>query len=79
MTNQPDLEKASFEFSQESNCLSENQTEVLTIECQSSLGIDRDENCFYVLKTESWTIDSVQDIQNLIDRISKVINTSPKP
>lgn len=78
MTNQPDLEKASFEFSQESNCLSENQTEVLTIECQSSLGIDRDENCFYVLKTESWTIDSVQDIQNLIDRISKVINTSQK-
>ena len=77
MTTQPTLEKASFEFSQEGNCVSDNAIEILTIECKSSLGIDRDEGCFYTFKTEGWSIDSVQDIQKLIDRISKVINTSP--
>jgi len=71
--SKPKLNRATFEFSQESNCLSVNEIEILTIECVSSLGIDNDEECFYVLKTESWSIDSTQDIQDLFDRIQKSI------
>lgn len=68
------LEKAVFEFSQEGNCNSSNEIELLTIECDSSLGIDNDEGCFYVLKSETgWSIDSLKDLQVLIDRINKVI------
>jgi hypothetical protein len=70
------LEKASFEFTQEGNCNgSTDDVEILTIECESSLGIDNDGACFYILKTETgWSIDNVQDLQKLFDRINKVID-----
>jgi hypothetical protein len=68
------LERATFEFSQDGNCIStSDQYESLTIECESSLGIDRDEGCFYVLKTDKWSIDDEQDLKKLFDRIQKVI------
>lgn len=74
--NQPPikLESASFTFSQEGNCVDDNDVELLEIRCESSLGIDNDEGCFYVLKTEGWSIDSVSDLQRLFDRINKAIN-----
>lgn len=72
--SKPQLEKCSFEFSQESNCNgSSGDVELLNIDCESSLGIDNDGDCFYILKTEGWSIDSLADLQELIDRISKVI------
>ena len=68
------LERATFEFSQDANCLtSSDEHESLTIECESSLGIDRDEGCFYVLKTEKWSINDENDLKELFDRIQKVI------
>lgn len=71
---QPTLEAAIFEFSQEGNCVDNNDVEVLEIRCESSLGIDRDNGYFFVLKTEQWSIDSADDLQKLFDRINKVIN-----
>ena len=47
--------------------------EFLTIECESDLGIDRSEGCFYVLKTEKWSINDEQDLRKLFDRIQTVI------
>jgi len=68
------LERATFEFSQDANCVSDTDgAEFLTIECESSLGIDRDEGCFYVLKTEGWSIDDEKDLKLLFDRIQKAI------
>ena len=78
-TQEPILERATFEFSQEANCLSNSdEFESLTIECESSLGIDRDNDCFYVLKTEKWSIDNEQDLKKLFDRIQKVIKKDEK-
>lgn len=69
------LERSTFEFSQDGNCLSDQDAaEFLTIECESSLGIDRDDDCFFVLKTEKWSIDSVKDLEVLFNRIKKVIS-----
>lgn len=73
MEQQPKLEKATFTFSQEGNCV-DGGCEDLTIRCESSLGIDNDGGCFYVLETDGWSIDSVKDLQKLFDRISKAIN-----
>jgi hypothetical protein len=75
MSDKPKLEKCSFTFVQEGNCNSTTDIyEILTIECESSLGIDNDEGCFYVLKTETgWSIDDVNDLTELITRINKVI------
>ena len=71
---QPILDRATFEFSQEGNCISDSDDiEFLTIECESSLGIDNDKGCFFVLKTEKWSIDNEQDLKKLFDRIEKVI------
>ena len=68
------LERATFEFSQEGNCISDSDAaEFLTIECESDLGIDRTEGCFYVLKTEKWSINDEQDLKKLFDRIQTVI------
>lgn len=67
------LESASFQFSQEGNCL-DGDIEFLEINCQASLGIDREDNCFYTLKTEKWSIESIDDLKDLFERISKIIN-----
>jgi hypothetical protein len=68
------LERATFEFSQEANCLSHSdEYESLIIECESDLGIDRGEGCFYVLKTEKWSINDEKDLVKLFDRIQKII------
>jgi hypothetical protein len=73
------LERATFEFSQDGNCISgTDDYEVLTIECESSLGIDRDKDCFYVLKTEKWSIDNENDLKVLFDRINTIVKTIRK-
>jgi hypothetical protein len=66
------LEEASFKFSQEANCLSD-EDEFLEIEAHSSLGIDRDNDCFFVLKTEKWSVDGIEDLEKLFDRIRKLL------
>lgn len=71
---QPKLAAASFEFTQEGNCIDDGDIEELNIRCESSLGIDNEGGCFYVLKTEQWSIESIDDLQKLFDRINKVIN-----
>jgi hypothetical protein len=68
------LEEATFRFSQDANCLSDqDEYEFLEIEAKSSLGIDRDNDCFFVLKTSKWSINSVEDLEKLFNRIKKVI------
>ena len=68
------LEEARFKFSQDSNCIDGgDEYEFLEIEAHSSLGIDRDNGCFFVLKTEKWSVDSVEDLEKLFDRIRKVV------
>lgn len=69
----PQLESATFNFSQEGNCIGPEDVESIEIKCESSLGIDRDEGCFYIIKTQGWSIDNVQELQELFDRIQKSI------
>jgi hypothetical protein len=70
----PILEEATFNFSQDGNCLDhKDAAEFLEIKCLSDIGIDRNEKCFYVLKTEGWSIDNVGDLQELFDRIHKTL------
>jgi len=67
--DKPKLHEAKFEFYQEANCLS-NEDEALEIRCVSDMGIDNAEGCFYILKTEGWSIDNVGELQELFNRIS---------
>ena len=78
--DKPLLEEAKFEFSQEGNCIShKDDAEFIEIKCLSDLGIDRTEGkCFYVLKTEGWSIDGVDELQELFDRIQKSLFPTTK-
>jgi hypothetical protein len=80
MSENPKLEKCSFTFMQEGNSNeTTDEVEELVVECQSSLGIDRDEGCFYVFKTSTgWSMENANDLQCLFDRINKVIQGGDK-
>jgi hypothetical protein len=79
MDNNLNLEEATFSFSQDGNCLSrQDQAEFLEIKCVSDIGVDRSENCFYILKTEGWSIDSLEELQALFDRIQKSLFPNKK-
>jgi hypothetical protein len=68
------MEQASFKFSQDANCISSHDDyEFLEVEAVSSLGIDRDNDCFFVIKTEKWSVDSAEDLEKLFDRIRQVV------
>jgi hypothetical protein len=68
------LEEATFRFSQDPNCLDDqDEYEFLEIKAQSSLGIDRDNECFFTLSTEKWSVDSEEDLKKIFDRIRQVI------
>jgi len=72
----PELYTMSFKFSQEANCLShEDEYEELQIECMADLGIDASDGRFFmVLKTEKWSIDSVAELEEFVERIKRVMN-----
>lgn len=69
------LESAKFEFSQEGNCVKGEGDEFLEIACVSSLGIDREEgkSHFFIIKTEMWSINNIEELKKLFDRIEKCI------
>lgn len=72
----PNLDRMSFTFSQESNCVSDSdEMETLTVEVESSLGIDFDKGGFYVLKTDKWSVDK-GDFESLIDRIESSVKAA---
>lgn len=75
-TPKPELIQMSFTFSQESNCVSDSdEMETLTVEVESSLGIDFDKGGFYVLKTDKWSVDK-GDLNELIERIETSVEAA---
>lgn len=70
--NKPVLDSARFEFSQEGNCI-DGGYESIEIIAQSDIGIDNSGSCFYTIKTESWSFDSIEELKELVNRINKVL------
>jgi len=70
------LEKVTLEFTQEEHCASNDMggVELLTIECTSDLGITNTDGAYFVLKTEQWAINDVDELKLLFDKIEKAIN-----
>jgi hypothetical protein len=76
--NKPKLERVVFTFVQESNCV-DNQNddwEELEVRCESSLGIDYDNDCFFILKTEQWSVDSKREFDEMLSRIGDAIKAA---
>ena len=70
------LDKVTFEFTQEEHCMSNEMggVESLTIECTSDLGITQTDGAYFVLKTEQWAINDLNDLKQLFDKIEQAIN-----
>ena len=71
------LDKVTFEFTQDEHCMSNDMdgVELLTIECTSDLGISRNAGGgFFVLKTEQWAINDIDELKLLFDKIEQAIN-----
>jgi len=77
-SNKPKLEKVVFTFTQEGNCIDSkrDEWEELEVRCESSLGIDYDHGCFFVLKTEQWAIDSIKDLEETMSRVDSAIKAA---
>ena len=73
------LEEAIFKFSQDGNCLDgSDSAEFLEVIAQSSLGIDRDNECFFTLRTKKWSVDSAEEFKTIFERIEKILITKNK-
>jgi hypothetical protein len=77
MNEKPKLDEATFIFTQEANCLNDG-IEQIEIKCRADIGIDGMEGCFYELNTNSWSIDNVNDLQELFERIQKSLFPNKK-
>jgi hypothetical protein len=70
----PELQQATFEFSQEGNCLNGGD-ESITIQVRGDLGIEgKDPGYFFEISTDRWSFDSKEEFGALLDRVSRVID-----
>ena len=77
--NKPILNSSFFNFSQKGNCNgTTDEYEELSISFESDLGLDHSDEGFFVLRTEGWSVDGVEELEELFDRIRNVLNTKKK-
>lgn len=75
--NKPSLDTMTFKFEQESNCVDGGGIgEMLTVEAKSSLGIDGDGGAFYVLRTEQWAINDIDDMIETLKRVKQAVEAT---
>jgi hypothetical protein len=81
MTIKTELYRVKFEFQQDAHCMSDShdELEMLTIECMTDIGIDASGSFYMVLKTDGWSIDSIDDLKALVKRIEKIMPPKKKP
>ena len=71
----PELSKASFVFTQEGNTEgTTSDIEEITIDYE----VIADEGGFFVLRTQGWSVDSVEELEELFNRIRRIHNTKEK-
>ena len=69
----PKIDSATFEFIQEADGHSSNQIQNIKIECKSDFGIEEDGGCFFVIKTEEWSFDNLEELSDLINRVMDML------
>lgn len=66
----PSLYRATFEFIQDGNTDGTTEDiESIIIECEGMDAL----GCYYVLKTDGWSIDNTDELKQLIERVNKSI------
>jgi len=76
--NHATLDEMTFRFTQEANCVdgTSDDVEEIIVEAKSSLGIDNDGGAFYVLKTEQWAFNDVDELAAMLKRVERAIEAT---
>lgn len=67
------LDEVTFTFSQEANCMSDNETEIIEITAKSDLGDIGNDSFFITIKTEEWAVDNVKEFNLLFTKIEEAV------
>ena len=67
------LDEVTFTFSQEANCMSDDNTEIIEITAKSDLGDIGNDSFFVTIKTEEWAVDNVQEFKLLFRKIEEAV------
>jgi hypothetical protein len=72
--NKPSLDTMVFKFEQEENCVDGGDGETLIVEAKSSLGIDGDGGAFYVMRTEQWAFNDIDELITMLKRVEAALD-----
>lgn len=67
------LDEVTFTFSQEANCMSDNNNEIIEITAKSDLGDIGNDSFFLTIKTEEWAVDNVKEFKLLFTKIEEAV------
>jgi hypothetical protein len=76
-SDKPELYSIQATFTQEGSCI-DGGFEEIVIQLRADLGLDYMKSGFFTIKTESWSVDSVQELEDLFNRIKKTIQDNDK-
>ena len=67
------VEKVTFDFNQKAHCMSDDEFEQIQIEIISDLGRCEDGEFFFVIKTEQFSLDNIDELKTLFDKIELAV------
>lgn len=76
-SDKPELYSIQATFTQEGSCI-DGGFEEIVIELRSDLGLDHMGDGFFTIKTESWSVDNIQELEELFNRLKKTIQYNGK-
>lgn len=74
-TNKMNVDKVTFEFSQKAHCMSNDEYEEIQIEIQNDLGRCEDGEFFFVIKTEQFSLNNIDELKDLFHKIELAVQT----
>jgi hypothetical protein len=78
--NEPEratLDMVSAVFMQEGNCV-DGGDETITVEYKSDLGVDNTDGGFFVIKTEQWAFENIEEFAEMIKRVEQIMGNNGK-
>jgi hypothetical protein len=69
------LDGVKFNFSQEGNCIDGLEFEQIDIEIKNDIGHLETEGYFFVIRTNQWSFDSLDEFKSMIEKIEKSIKS----
>jgi hypothetical protein len=70
--NTANLDYVQATFFQEGNCMDGGDEEII-IEYKADLGLDNEKGGFFVIKTEQWSFNDIEEFEQMLQRIKQIM------